>query len=250
MTAIAKQTRVEPGATASESLEHPTAIRLAEYRLRLSRSLRSYETPQLRGFFGQRFSHAVLMHHHKPDGTLLYDYPRVQFKVIDQTAVLLGIDQGARLLESLWLEVDVARLGCQDLRVLESRIECRHESLSATDIPLDFRFLSPWLPLNQRNHAKFVALKSARNRSQLLERIMIGNVLSLAKSFGHVVQQRLVADCSKLRPVRPTLKGISMLGFVGQFRVNFRIPTLAGIGKSVSRGFGVVHQMAPTHQRM
>ncbi len=250
MTATAKQNPIKPRATMPQSLEHPTAIRVAEYRLRLPRPLRSHETPQLRGFFGQRFSDAVLMHHHKPDGTLLYDYPRVQFKVIDQTAVLLGIDQGARLLESLWLEVDVARLRCQDLRVLESRIECRHESLSATDAPLDFRFLSPWLPLNQRNHGKFVALKSSGNRLQLLESIMIGNVLSLAKSFGHVVRHRLVADCSELRPMRPTLKGISMLGFVGQFRLNFRIPALAGIGKSVSRGFGVVHEMAPTHQRM
>ena len=34
-----------------------------------------------------------------------------------------------------------------------------------------------------------------------------------------------------------------MLGFVGSFRVNFQIPNHAGIGKSVSRGFGTVERI-------
>ena len=39
------------------------------------------------------------------------------------------------------------------------------------------------------------------------------------------------------------LKGVPMLGFVGTFRVNFAIPEHAGIGKSVSRGFGTVERI-------
>ena len=34
-----------------------------------------------------------------------------------------------------------------------------------------------------------------------------------------------------------------MVGFVGTFRVNFHIPEHAGIGKSVSRGFGTVERV-------
>jgi len=34
-----------------------------------------------------------------------------------------------------------------------------------------------------------------------------------------------------------------MLGFLGEFEVNFDIPDYLGIGKSVSRGFGTVKKI-------
>ena len=39
-------------------------------------------------------------------------------------------------------------------------------------------------------------------------------------------------------------KDETVLGFRGEFSVNFRIPPLLGLGKSVSRGFGTVHPVA------
>ena len=78
------------------------------------------------------------------------------------------------------------------------------------------------------------------DRFRLLERILVGNCLSFAKSFRHNVTLRLQADCSKLRPVSSRLKGITMQGFTGLFRVNFLFPDRVGIGKSVSRGFGTL----------
>jgi len=35
-------------------------------------------------------------------------------------------------------------------------------------------------------------------------------------------------------------KGIRMIGFKGEFTVNFNIPDFFGIGKGVSHGFGTV----------
>ena len=40
-----------------------------------------------------------------------------------------------------------------------------------------------------------------------------------------------------------TLKGQKMLGFTGTFKTNFIIPDHLGLGKSVSRGFGVVKKV-------
>ena len=78
------------------------------------------------------------------------------------------------------------------------------------------------------------------DRFRLLERILVGNCLSFAKSFHHNVTLKLKADCSKLRPVSSRLKGITMQGFTGLFSVNFLLPDRVGIGKSVSRGFGTL----------
>ncbi|MBU4492692.1 MAG: CRISPR-associated endonuclease Cas6, partial [Euryarchaeota archaeon] len=37
-------------------------------------------------------------------------------------------------------------------------------------------------------------------------------------------------------------KGIPLIGFNGEFQINFMIPEYFGIGKSVSRGFGVARR--------
>ena len=107
-----------------------------------------------------------------------------------------------------------------------------------------YRFLTPWLALNQNNARRYRTLSKDIDRCRLLERILVGNCLSFAKSFRHTVTLRLQADCSKLRPVYRNLKGITMQGFMGLFSVNFLLPDRVGIGKSVSRGFGTVVRVA------
>lgn len=213
---------------------------VTEYRLRLERPLRQSETPQLRGFFGRRFEDAVLLHHHCPDGSLLYRYPRVQFKVLGTTALLLGLAEGAPLLEQLWTRVDRATLATDSLIVLEARIARRTALLASCEAPLEYRFATPWLALSQKNHRLYSNASDGVERTRLLERILVGNVLSIAKSFGYQIEEHLEADCTGLRPIRTALKRTPMVGFRGHFRINFNLPSLAGCGKSVSRGFGTV----------
>jgi hypothetical protein len=217
---------------------------IIDYRLRLSRSLLPGEATKLRGYFGQAFTDEVLLHHHNPDGSLRYAYPRVQFKVLDRTAHLIGLAEGGNLVTRLWAEVDHARIGADDLPVLEGGLTRRRESIGETTEPADYRFRTPWLGLNQENHRRYAMTTQATERRALLERILVGNCLSLAGAFGCRVAARLTADASGLRPWPVRLKGIEMLGFLGAIRVNFRLPNRAGIGKSVSRGFGTVERIA------
>jgi hypothetical protein len=223
-------------------MSDPLTIDITEYRLLLARGLGTGETPQLRGFFGQAFAEEVMLHHHRADGGLVYDYPRIQFKVIDKTALLLGLAEGGELLTRLYLEVDHARIGREVIPVLESSLIRRRCLLGESPCPTEYRFLSPWIALNQENSRRYLALRSNRERMALLESILVGNCLSMSKSFGYQVESRLQADCSNLRPIKVSLKGVSMQAFLGTFQINFFIPDRAGIGKSVSRGFGTVER--------
>ncbi len=78
---------------------------------------------------------------------------------------------------------------------------------------------------------------------RFLEKILVGNLLSISKSLGYTVPSRIIADIGKVKEVDTSLKGTHMLGFLGQFSVNFSIPDYWGIGKSVSRGFGTVKRV-------
>jgi len=218
----------------------PIKISVTEYHLRLIRELYPSEIPKLRGFFGRAFENEILLHHHQSGGSLLYSYPRVQFKVINRTALLLGLNEGSELLSRLWFEVDRTTIGVEELPVIESKMSRRQEILGENREMVLYQFLTPWLALNQGNERKYAAAINNRERITLLEKILVGNCLSLAKSFGNTVNTTLRADCKKLRRISCTLKGTSMHGFIGSFSINFLLPNKIGIGKSVSRGFGTV----------
>ena len=216
---------------------------ITEYRLRFERPLVAGEATYLRGFFGSTFTEEQMLHHHRADGSLVYDYPRVQFKVLDRTAHLIGLAEGGELVTRLWGEVDQAKIGEQTMSVLESGLVRRREPLGEAEQNIAYRFRSPWIGLNQNNHRQYQALTNPAEKCALVERILVGNCLSLAKAFGHHVAIRLVADASGLRPLTTRLKGIEMLAFLGTFRINFHLPNHIGIGKSVSRGFGTVERV-------
>jgi hypothetical protein len=215
-------------------------LSLAEYRLRLGRPLIPAEAAKLRGFLGRTYEDEILLHHHRPDGGLFYEYPRVQFKVIDRAAHLVGVEQGSELVERLWGELERADLGGEELPVLEGTLIKRREALGEAAAPRDYRFLTPWLGLNQENHRRYEGCATDQQRRALLGGILVGNCLAVAGSFGHRVTLRLQADVARLRPVPTRLKGVPMVGFLGSFRINFHLPALLGLGKSVSRGFGAV----------
>jgi len=139
-------------------------VEISECRLRLGRKVRTHEAPQLRGFFGRKFEDEVLMHNHGPDGELIYQYPRVQFKVLDSTAVLMGINEGSELLQRLWLDIDETRLGDEQLEVLEAQFQTREEQISVTADPIEYRFTTPWLALNQKNFRSYVGSRNQRFR--------------------------------------------------------------------------------------
>jgi len=217
-------------------------IEISECRLRLARPVRRHEAPALRGFFGRKFEEEILMHNHEPDGAPIYQYPRVQFKVLDSMAVLLGINEGSQLLQRLWLEIDDTRLGDEQLPVLDSQLKSHTEPLAVTAEPIQYRFATPWLALNQKNFREYTGIRSQRNRKDELSRILVGNCLGLAKSLGIRFTDRITADASGLTSIKTTLKGQDMIAFVGMFSLNLNLPEYIGLGKSVSRGFGTIVQ--------
>jgi hypothetical protein len=220
-----------------------SSLNIVDYRLRFSRPLSPGEASHLRGFFGRAFADAMLLHHHHVDGTLHYAYPRVQFKVLDRTAHLIGLAEGADLVTRLWSEVDQAKIGEETLPVLEGGLIRHRETFGETSGNVTYGFRTPWIGLNQANHREYQAITELGEQRALLERILVGNCLSLSNAFGYRVAARLTADARGLRPWPTRLKSVPMLAFLGTFRINFQLPNHIGIGKSVSRGFGTVERI-------
>lgn len=228
-----------------------TTMHFTTLRLQLARPLRGGEAPALRGFFGRQFEDEVLIHNHGPNDQLIYQYPRVQYKVLERVAYLIGINEGAELLQRLWLDIDQTRIGSEELPVLESSLATETCCITVVPEPIRYRFVTPWLALNQKNFQEYTRSKSHAFRREKLNRTLVGNCLGMCKSLGIFFQADpqtgerplISADCGGLHSIKTTLKGQEMIGFVGTFAINLQLPNRIGLGKSVSRGFGTIERI-------
>ena len=201
-----------------------------------------HSATMLRGFISNIFPHEVIFHQHEGDG-FLYIYPRIQYKVIEGSAFILGIDEGACVMGN---ELDTLRY--LNLGNIVYEVKSREKWEKEVDFgynkePHSYHFLTPWLALNERNYEKYQRYGTWAKRKELLEKILVGNLLSMSKGLGYTVTEPIRAEIHNLKEVRTSLKGTPMLGFLGTFSVNFEIPDYWGIGKSVSRGFGTVKRI-------
>lgn len=214
-----------------------------EKRIRIMRAaypditVPQWQGRKLRGFFaaGQEDS---LLHGHGLGKRVFYRYPLVQYKVIRKVPAIIALEEGIEAVYPLIMERRELRLGDELYPCGRLDIFLEEDTAGDRAQTYTYRFLSPWFGLNQENYRRYVGLPPEA-RKAFLEKIIAGNLLSLSKGLGITVERRLQVD-ARLREQSAHFKDETVLGFRGEFSVNFRIPALLGLGKSVSRGFGAV----------
>lgn len=213
------------------------AISITVARLRLSLDP-IYPIPRadhLRAAIASVRSEMDLLHQHGRDGWI-YRYPRVLYRVEGRRPMIVAVEEGIEVLTALTLVGESLRLGSTMRIVTDAILEVDTHHLGGIDEPQGYKFSTPWFALNQENHARFT--RSDPGQAQrFLDLQIANNCLSLAKSFGIRVDRRVVGRAD-VRQVPVRMKQIVMIGFLGNFEVNFDIPAGLGLGKMVSKGFG------------
>lgn len=204
------------------------------------------DATHLRGYVAGMYPDRPILHHHAP--ALLYTYPRVQYRVVEGTPAVLGIEEGAETLREIGGSIAELDLRDETYQVTRRVAYEQEVALHPTHGMWQYRFVTPWLALNEKNYERYLKMESWPEKKDLINRILVGNVLSMAKGLGFVVDRRLRA-ATHLDEVPVIFKGIRMIGFVGEFRVNFAIPEYFGLGKGVSRGFGAVKPLPSPAKR-
>ena len=218
-------------------------INRTEMLLSLSERLSAHETPKVRGAIASQYPQLLLLHNHKGD-QFRYGTPLIQYKVLDGQITILGIGEGAEVLRAISFDQDRLAIGDRVLIILERRVNLSNITLGIIQYPVHYEFLAPWFAFNEENYRRYQADRAVERR-KLLERILIGNILSMSKGLGYVVKEEIKVSRLDVYPVRTPVrfKGIEMTGLKGTFAVNFELPDLIGLGKSVSRGFGTIRRV-------
>jgi len=204
--------------------------------------LQTRDAHKLRGYFGNLFiEHSPLLHNHYQDGSARYAYPLVQYKVIDKMPLLVGFQEGAELLVSLFLKIREIKISGQNYPVLAKNIQQKQYELTVNQQLYNYRFKTLWMALNQENHHKYMLL-GENEKISFLNRQLQNNILSFYKGLSFRTTERIMA-ITRVNEKQTLFKDQPMLAFDGEFTTNAFIPEMAGIGKAVSRGFGTVSQM-------
>jgi hypothetical protein len=201
-------------------------------------SLSAKEAKKVRGFFADLDQLDSNLHNHMVDGKEIYRYPLIQYKVLGGNPVIIAAEEGIRSIHPHIMEQKALRIG--DKTYTDMTVDMRLLELPLGDSKSmkSYRFLTPWLALNQRNYEEYHSADEEKKK-QILSKVLVGNILSICKGFGVTIEQRLQVE-HQLTPVTVDYKGKKMVAFVGKFQVNCCIPELFGIGKGTARGFGTV----------
>lgn len=202
--------------------------------------LKTRDAHKLRGYFGNLFKeHAPLLSNHYEDGSLRYRYPLVQYKVLDNIPILLGISEGGELLTQLFLKINKLDIDGISYEIHSKNISSNTCEIGFSEDLHEYKFRTLWLALNQKNYQKYSKLTDEKEKEDMLKSILVGHVLSLFRNTGVELDQnqRLMAKLNVQQKLTK-FKDKSMLAFSGSFIINANLPDYLGLGKSVARGFG------------
>lgn len=210
--------------------------------LRFNNKISHHELPLLRGAINETLKDKsnILFHNHEGDG-YRYAYPLIQYKRINQQAALVCINEGTEAVGLLLMQGNFAcRLGKQEMQMEISGVKAGQVLIQTWDSSFSY-YLRKWLPLNQDNYDEFQKLEGIAEKCSFLERILIGNILSMGKGLGVHFEKEITCKITQLsEPRLMKLKGIKMMAFDVEFKSNVSLPDYFGLGKGASLGFGMV----------
>ena len=179
-------------------------------------------------------------HNHTEDG-YRYIYPNIQYKRIHGKAAIVCIGNGTESIGEFFtsgnydFDINGTKTTFSIERVVAQETQVRH-----IDGLIEYR-LHSWLPFNQINYLAYNQLEGVVNKAKMMESILTGNILSMLKSQGIIVEKHIdVCITAVLKEKLLKYKNVRFSSYDIDFKTNLLLPNYIGIGKSASNGFGLL----------
>jgi len=184
-----------------------------------------------------------LFHNHSPAGNI-YRYPKIQYKLMNDSASLLCIEEGIEGIQDFFSRTDwKLQIEKEKKEIRVENIKVHQHRVAVWDSWFEYK-IHNWLPLNQDNYIKFKALEELTERISFLEKIMQSNILSFLQGIDLFVEERIEVKIKSFQSERlMNYKDQQMQAFTLVFRTNVSLPNFIGLGKGSSIGFGVIKEL-------
>lgn len=212
--------------------------------IRFANEITPTELPFFRGAIISKVPAELTLFHNHTETGLRYRYPLIQYKRIQGNAAIVCIGEGTEAIGKFFSSADFA------LQIGNRHAHFEIDSVQAHQWLLQpwegsFRYtIHHWLPFNSENYATYNQLEGVVEKTQMLERLLIGNILSLCTGLGiHLTKEVQCKIVNILSESVYQYKGVLMQGFTVEFSTNISLHNFIGLGKGVSLGFGIVKQI-------
>ena len=189
---------------------------------------------KLRGFLADKYRENTLFHNHLSDG-YNYSYPKLQYKLIKNTLSVMGIGEEAiEINKKIFEEIEYLNIDGNLIFDIQKELEIFNEEIEYTgDKMYEYRFVTPYLPLNEKNFSKYL------KREYTLEQAITNNILEVLKGLGiWLERENKIYVSTDLQITSRDLKNVEMIAFIGTFHTNIKFPDYFSLGKRKSLGYG------------
>ena len=166
-------------------------------------------------------------------------YPRVQVKILNEQIYIVGINEGVDSIKAIAQKMDFLDFGNITFQVLDNEIEEHVNRFQPVPKLIRYRFVTPWVALNQTTGYRYRNLNNA-DRVNFLNRLLGQNIVFMAREMGMELKENIFTKVT-LSSLFPRQVDENNWGaFDGEFRANFVLPNYLGIGNGITRGYGAL----------
>lgn len=167
-------------------------------------------------------------------------YPRVQVKILNEQIYLVGMNEGVDPILSMVEKLEQMDFGNITFQVQNADVDEGDDKFTPISRLIRYRFVTPWVALNQMTGSRYRYLRSAEERVRFLNRLLGQNIVFLAREMGLNLEDNLFTKVT-LNSLFPRPVDESGWGaFSGEFRTNFILPNYIGLGNGITRGYGTI----------
>ena len=183
----------------------------------------------------------ILFHNHTDDG-FRYSYPLIQYKRIKGNAAIVCIGEGTEAIGEMFNNLHFTyTLGEKVIETDIENISAYQTSVGCEDAIFHYH-LHQWLALNSTNYAVYCSTDSMAAHIEMLEKILIGNIMSFLKGIDVHIDEQIKVSITHIKQNRlARYKGVALMSFDISFNSNIRLPIYIGVGKGASAGYGILN---------
>lgn len=217
-------------------------MKIRVLRVEFDEVLMPYEISEFRGAFIEKVGRTnTLFNNHLDDTKYKYGYPLIQYKSIGNRPTLMCIEDGVDEVHHFFNQKNWdLKINDRILKLSLYNLHLKQFNVQVWENLFEYR-LRKWLPLNQQNYQEYKKLEGLAEKSTFLERILVGNILSFAKGIKWTVDKQITVKITAIHQTQLiSVKDTRREAFDLAFKTNVFLPDYIGLGKNVTRGFGMV----------
>lgn len=216
--------------------------------IRFNIPIKGYEIPAFRGALVRKVGreHEWFHNHNNETNGFHYRYPRIQYKRHRGKPMLVCLENGIEEIQKYFSQSDWSlefsgenhKMGIEELRVHQFDIRVMDKMHTYQ--------IKNWIALNDRNHKAYME-GSPVEQIEILEKSLAGHIISFTKGIDYKPEARFDVKLDGFPETHPVkIKNITTMGFNVAFKTNLFLPNFIGLGKGVSKGYGVVFEKRNT----